>query len=349
MRVKMKIMVEIQHPAHAHQFRYFIDEMGKKGHGTHIITTDKEITLNLLDSFGLEYDVIGTNKGGGFLKKIYLLSSCCFNTYKLAIKSKPDMFISRESPVSGLISRLLKKPHIGFSDTDHVVMLSKITNKLTDVIITPSCYEGDLGKKQIRLEGYKELMYLHPNYFVPNPNVLNEIGLSGNDRFIILRFVSWQAYHDVGQHGIKNKYGFVKELENYGRVFITSEFKLDSELEKYSLNISADKLHDLLYYATLYIGEGGTTAVESAVLGTPSLFISSLSGTMGNFRELEEKYGLLFSFRDEKAALSKAIELLQQPAIKDEMKSKRDVLLSNKIDVTKFMADFVDNYFKILK
>jgi len=40
--------------------------------------------------------------------------------------------------------------------------------------------------------------------------------------------------HDVGQYGVQNKIALVKELEKYGRVFVTSEGKLDKELKKIS-------------------------------------------------------------------------------------------------------------------
>jgi hypothetical protein len=211
-----------------------------------------------------------------------------------------------------------------------------------DKILTPSCFIKNFGKKQIRYDGYHELAYLHPNYFTPNPHVLEDIGLTENDKFVIVRFVSWGAGHDVGHHGIQNKMKFLKELEKFGRVFVTSEGILEPELEKYKLKISPEKLHDLLYYATLYVGEGGTTATEAAVLGTPAIFISSLSGTMGNFTELEERYGLLFSFNDEQTALSKAIELLQQVDLKKNFRDKVDSLITEKIDVNKFIVNFID-------
>jgi predicted glycosyltransferase len=196
----------------------------------------------------------------------------------------------------------------------------------------------------VRFNGFFELAYLHPEYFTPDPSVLDEIGLAPGDRYIIVRFVSWEASHDVGQHGIRDKVGLVKMLEQYGRVLITSEGALPPELKPYQIRVSPEKLHDLLYYATLYVGEGGTTAAEAAVLGTPSVYISSLVGKMGNFIDLEENYGALYSFTDESAALSKMVKLLENTVIKDNWRSKREQLLEDKIDVTSFMIWFIENY-----
>ncbi|WP_269849864.1 DUF354 domain-containing protein [Methanosarcina horonobensis] len=229
-------------------------------------------------------------------------------------------------------------------DTEHSTEQIKLYLPFADAVLTPGCFRGNLGKKQVRYNGYHELAYLHPNYFTPDPEILKELGLKEDSVFSVLRFVSWGASHDVGHHGIQNKIEFVKELEKYGRVLITSEGRLDEVLEQYRIKVSPEKLHHLLYYASLYVGDGGTTAVESAILGTPSIYVSTLVGTMGNFIELEEKYGLLLNYSDSNKAIEKAIELIQSPNIKECWKEKREMLLRDKVDVTSFIVRFVEDY-----
>ena len=85
-------------------------------------------------------------------------------------------------------------------------------------------------------------------------------------------------------------------------------------------------------------------ASEAAFLGTPSIFISSLAGTMGNFIELEESYDLLYSYTDDNAAQGKAMEILQNPHCKEISKTKRERLLKDKIDVTAFIIQFIESY-----
>jgi predicted glycosyltransferase len=258
----MRVLIEIGHPAHVHQFRHVIYELRMKGHEVCVATTDKEMTLALLNAYKLEYTLLGVNKRGGSAYKGTLLLKSFFKMFTIVRGFKPDIFICRGSPIAAIMSRLLNKPHISFYDTEHIPVQDAILVPLTDAIITPSCYQKNHGKSQTRVDGYKELMYLHPNRFTPNPAVLTEIGLTEGDPFIIVRFVSWQASHDVGQHGIRDKVGLVKALEQYGRVLITSEGVLPEELQAYQIRVSPEKLHDLLYYATLYVGEGGTTAVR---------------------------------------------------------------------------------------
>lgn len=344
----MKIMVEIGHPGHVHHFKNMVCELQNKGHAIQICTTDKEVTIPLLDSYNLQYEILGTNRGKKIFNKILLLLNSEYTMLKVASKFKPDLFISRVSPVSAHISTIFRKPHITFNDTEHPRITDGLALPFTDVVCTSSCFKRDLGKKHIRYNGYTELAYLHPNRFKPNPEVLEELGIGRDDSFIILRFVSWGASHDIGHHGIQNKLEFVKELEKYGRVLITSEADLGPEFEKYKIKVSPEKLHDLLYYATLYIGEGATTASECAILGTHAIYVNTLR--LGYTDEEEYVYDLVYNFSDpdtmEKESFNKAIELLKRPNLREEGKAKGEKLLDDKIDVTKFMVEFVENYSK---
>jgi predicted glycosyltransferase len=188
-----------------------------------------------------------------------------------------------------------------------------------------------------------ELCYLHPKYFNPDNNVLLQLKLKEKESFILLRFVSWTAGHDLGETGFstETKLKLVKDLSEHVRVFISSETKLPRELEKYRLPVSPEKLHDVLFYSTLYIGEGATTASECAMLGTPAIYVNSLSaGTL----EEQERLGLLFSFRNPEGVLEKALELLKIPGLKTEFRKRRDAMIAKRIDVTAFMVWFVENY-----
>jgi len=338
----MRIVVDINHPAHVHYFKHFIWEMQKRGHEFLITASEKDVSYRLLDAYGFDYIRLG-NYGKSLIKKAVNLPLMDLRMCNAIKNFKPDICIGSGSIRVAHAAYLLKSTSVLLESTEHSGEQHRLYLPFVSTVLTPTCFTKDLGKKQIHFNGYKELMYLHPNYFTPNPAVLTEIGLAEGDPFIIVRFVSWQASHDVGQHGIRDKVGLVKALEEYGRVLITSEGALPAELQEYQIRVSPEKLHDLLYYATLYVGEGGTTASEAAVLGTPSIYVSSLVGTMGNFIELEVTYDLLYSFTDGEAALAKAIEILQDPASKEKWRSKRERLLEDKIDVTAFMVWFIEN------
>ena len=340
---KMKIVVDINHPAHVHYFKNFIWEMERNGHEVLITATGKEVTYKLLNNYGFDYVSMGSY-GKSLFRKITNIPVMDFKMFRAVKRFKPDIFVGFGSIRAAHVSFLLRRKCINFEDTEHSMEQIRLYLPFVNAVCSPSCFRKDLGHKQVRFNGYMELAHLHPNYFTPNPAVLDEIGLSKDDTFIILRFVSWSASHDIGQHGIKNKIELVRKLEKYGRVLITSEGQLSNELEKYKIKVSPEKLHDLLYYVSLYMGEGATMATESAILGTPSIYVSSLVGTMGNFIALEQKYGLIFGYSDPDKAMNKAIELIQKPNLKEEWRKKREKLLEDKIDVTAFMVWFIENY-----
>jgi hypothetical protein len=57
-----------------------------------------------------------------------------------------------------------------------------------------------------------------------------------------------------------------------------------------------EQLHDALAYASLLVGDSQTMAAEAAVLGVPSLRVSSWKGRLDYLEQLETSYGLTESF-----------------------------------------------------
>jgi len=339
----MKVLIQIGHPAHVHFFKNIIWSLKKDGHNVHIIARKKDVTLQLLEKYGFEYSPINFFSKSRIGKLIDLIKTD-FLLYKIAKEYKPDIMIAIGLPSITHVGKLLRIPSIYITDTEDATLANNLAKPFASVICTPSSFKLDFGKNHIRFKGFKELASLHPNWFKPNPAILQEIGLEETDPFIIVRFISWNAAHDIGQYGVRDKIGLIKTLENYGRVILTIEGDPPIELKPYLVKISPEKIHTLLSYATLYVGEGGTMATEAAILGTPSIFVSSFAGTMGNFIKLEKTYDLLNSFADSNAALDKVIEILQNNKSKESWKSKRELLLKDNIDVTAFMIWFIENY-----
>jgi predicted glycosyltransferase len=213
----------------------------------------------------------------------------------------------------------------------------------TNIVFTPTSFNADLGKKQIKINTYKELAYLHPHYFNPDPGVLDALGLIKGDVFFIVRFVSFDATHDVGKYGISNKLELINELQKYGRVFISSEGKLSDDLKEYDLKIEPEKFHSLLYYATLYVGEGGATAREAAFVGTHAVLINSMAKLSGLYSDLNS-YGLLWFTDRTQDGLIISKKLLEDKNIWENGKAKLNKLISEKVDFNKFLVWFLENY-----
>ena len=91
-------------------------------------------------------------------------------------------------------------------------------------------------------------------------------------------------------------------------------------------------------------------AAEAAILGTPAIHIESTKNGIptgelsGNFRELRYKYDLLYYYPDQNQALNKAVEILENDKAKRKWMKKRKKLIEDKIDVTEWIVDFIENY-----
>ena len=343
----MKILLDIGHPAHVHYFRNFIKIMQNKKHKILVIARDKEVSQELLKAYNIEY--ITRGKGGvGLVGKILYLLKTNISMLKQALLFKPDIFLSFGSPYPAQVSWLLRKPHVTFADTEHATLTNYAFMPFSKTIITPNVFQDDLGKKHIKFNGFMELCYLDERYFIPSQDVYGLLGIEKDENYIIVRFVSWGAVHDIGHSGLsdKSKIEIIDKLSKYHRVFISSEGELPKRFAPYRLNISPDKMHDVLANATLFLGEGATMASECAMLGTPAIYVNSLNaGTL----MAEESSGSIFGFRDSKGVLDKAVELLETPNLKEIFQENRKKLLKDTIDVTGFMVWLVENYPKSVK
>ena len=343
----MKLLIDIGHPAHVHYFKNFYRIMSKKGHAFLITARNKEISHQLLDSYDIPYISRGKGRKSTFGKLAYLPKA---NTLLLkhAISFKPDLFLSFSSPYAAQVSWLMRKPHIAFDDTEHARLGQLMYRPFTDLVLSPDSYRGKPDKRQQLFKGYLELCYLHPNHFKPDESVLKELNVEKGEPYVILRFVSWNATHDVGHSGIslENKRKAVKEFSKFAKVIISSEEELPEDLKPYQISVSPEKIHHVLNYASLIFGESGTMSSEAAVLGTPAIFLNDTG--LGYLDNLEKEYGLVHNFtestEDQEKAIRKGIELLQNKNLKKEAAKKRDKLLSDKIDVTSFLIDIVENF-----
>ncbi len=342
----MKILIDVGHPAHIHYWRNFAQIMKVKGNEILFTSRDKEITIDLLKHYQFPFHNLG-KPYKGFHNKVKGLFTFNYKLLKIAKKFKPDIFLSSGSPYAAIVSSIKGKPHITLEDTYNFEQI-RVYLPFTNVVLTGDYDHPPLGKKEIKFNSYQELAYLYPNYFKPDKNILDELGVKETEKYVVLRFVSWNATHDKNHTGISwaNKLKSVKEFEKYAKVFISSEAELPDELKKYQIKIAPYKMHDVLAFCSLLFGESGTMTVENAILGNPSIFISNKFHFLQT--DISKKYELLLmyldSLDDQVKAIEKGIELLTTPDLKVDRQERRDKMLADKIDVTAFLVWFIENY-----
>lgn len=342
----MKILIDIGHPAHAHLFKNFSWIMQEKGHKILFTVKDKECCRYLLDKYGFEY-VLSTKARPCIFGKILSLCQGSLKTLQVSKKFEPDLFLSHGSIAFAFVSRVIRKPHISMEDTGNLEQIF-LYKPFTDVILSPKSLKLNLGKKHIKYQGYHELAYLHPKYFNPDRDILRILGVKEKEKFVVIRFSAQAATHDFGHRGLPLEYKIrsVEEFSKHAKVFISSESHIEPCLEKFIIKIPPEKMHDAIYYASLVYSEGAKSASEAAILGTPAIFVSFKP--IDYIQEQSNKYESVFCFNNSAAgcaaALRKGMEILQHPAIKEKWRIKRNKIVHDNIDVTAFVAWFVENY-----
>ncbi len=179
----MKILVNIGHPSDIHFYKNALKILEKKGNIIKIVASNTNLINHLLRTYGFSF--VNIKKYNSPLWKIFCAIHKDYELYKIAKEFKPDILTGILDTYSAHVGNIIKKPSLIFTDTEHFPYINITTFKFASGICTPKCYKGKVPvKKHIIYEGYKELAYLHPNYFTPNPQILKELDLD-NEKYII--------------------------------------------------------------------------------------------------------------------------------------------------------------------
>jgi len=339
----MKVLVEILHPAHVHFFRNAIAEWKARGDAVLVLSRDKDVANALLDAYEIPYEsisAIGTGKAS-LVQEMIVRD---FRMFRRALEFKPDLLVGIMGVTIVQVAQVIRRPAVVFYDTENAKLTNSFVYPLAHSVCTPECYKGRIRGTHLRYPGYHELAYLHPNRFAADPEVVRAAHVSLEKPYFILRFVSWQASHDLGEQGfdLGKKRKLVQLLSQHGRVMISSESALPTDLETYRFLPPAEQMHHFLAFATLMVGESATMASEAAVLGTPAFYIADTG--RGYTDELEARYGLVHNYKLSSAdlAIEKIKELLRDEHLDIGTKLKRERMLRERCDVTSWLLDYVD-------
>jgi len=142
------------------------------------------------------------------------------------------------------------------------------------------------------------------------------------------------------------KMRIIELLEPHGKVFITNENETESEFRKWQLRIAPERIHHLMFFATLFVGDSQTMTSEAAIMGTPALKCNTFAHKLSIPNMLEEKYDLCYSFQPDEFEdmLGKINFLLSVPELKNEWTRKREIFLKDTINPVIFLNWFVEDY-----
>ncbi|WP_158059709.1 DUF354 domain-containing protein [Halorussus halophilus] len=329
----MRVVVTIQHPAHVHFFKHAIRELEAQDHEVHVFAREKEMAIDLLETYDIDYEVLA-GESDSLASLAMVQATYEAKLLRRARKIDPDVITAIGGVAASHVAKVTDAKSVVFYDTEHAELIQQLAYPFADAVFTPDCFRREVEAPHVRYAGYHELAYLHPDRFDPDPSVLDDLGVEVGDdeQLVVCRLVEWGASHDVGNGGFDDIEDVVSQLEDAGgKVLITAEGDLPESLESYQVSVAPERMHDLLAHADLFVGEGATMAAESAVLGTPAVYVNTLS--MGYTDELED-YGLLYHFDGEERhqrGLHQSVEILEREA-PTFWEGRRESMLADKTD-----------------
>jgi predicted glycosyltransferase len=341
----MKILFDINHPAHVHFFKIPTRMLIDQGHEVIITSRDKDIAIDLLDELNIRHIALSAMKNGGFLALGKELLMRDISLYRVVKDVRPDIMAAIGGTFIAHVGKITKIPSLVFYDTENAKLQNAITYPFASCVITPRCYESWVPKrKHVQYPGYHELSYLHPNYFKPDMDIASANGFDTDRPNYFVRLLSWQANHDIGETGWSSELisKVVNKLGKRGNVIISSEGPLAKKFQSYVYSGQASKVHYVMAFCDAYIGESATMASECAVLGVPSVYVAATG--RGYTNEQERRYGLVTNVRKlDWITLETAIEgVLKQP--QKFWHQARQKLLRDTIDVADFVVSSIVNF-----
>ena len=345
----MKILVGMSHPAHFHLFHHTMEILKRDNHTVSVVITPKDVLEDLLKASDINYiRLTERNDYSGVTGKLAKLLNTSVKLDKLVREYQPDLMIGSFTQMAW-VGRIRKIPSFFFGEDDitYTFLQSLITYPFIKHIVAPlETKVGIFNYKTIAYNGTQKLACLHPIVFVPDASRIP--GVDVNHPFSIIRIVNLNAYHDVARKGLNSDIlrRIIQKAETIGPVYISSEKDLPEEFKNYRLPVAVSDIHHALAFATLFIGDSQSMAVEAAVLGTPALKCNDFAGKISILNMLENNYGLTFGFKSSEAAalLKKMDELIATTDLKSVFANRRNKMLQDTIDVSAFFAWLVGNY-----
>lgn len=336
----MKILIDINHPAHVHYFRNFIKIMENKEHSFKVINRDSPMINKLLDYYNIDHIVRNPRpKQKGTAASLLNLAKMIFACFKESLSFKPDMYLGFASSACAVTSAIFGKPCILLDDTEHNAMNHKIYTKFCSCVLTPFYFKKSLGKKQICFKAFVEQLYLHSSVYTPQTDVLKELGIKKNE-YVLVRYISYDAHHDLVAQPLddRNKRNIVESLSKNFRVLVSHESS-PNPYKEFALKIRPEQMHDVEANAKFMITEGATMASEAFVLGVPYIYINPLH--VGYVDIQSSTFPEMARSTTEE---NEIMEYLGKLAKTESLPNIQKHLEQSTINPTAFLVWFVENY-----
>ena len=294
----MKVLIDAVHPADVWTLGAVEDRLLANGEDTLWLSRPgKDSVVELIEARGRPH-VAASTAGTSMVGLAWELLVRDWRALRTVRRFRPDVVLTR-SPAGVHAARLTRTPVMYDTDDGHVAgFLYYVAGPFANIIASPTATEKSYGKQHRRYQGYKELFYLHPSRFTPDPAIREDLGLTAGERFHVLRLTAFTASHDVSEAGMSRTQidRVIEMMSATGTVLISSEAELPPDLADRRIRADRHRFHHVLAAADLVVGDSQTVCSEAGVIGTPSLRFNTWAGRHPYQVELEERWGLTRAF-----------------------------------------------------
>jgi hypothetical protein len=278
---KKTIWIDLDNSPHVLFFAPIIHELENRGINITLTARDAYQVRDLLEFYKMRCQVIGGHSGPN--KTLKVLTNCAraLQLMPTATRVKPDLGLSHGSRAQVLVCKAFNIPSTEISDYEFSVRTGFLE---ADWTVMPEVIpDGVMSKHAERVKRYpglKEDVYV-PG-LLPNPEVLRELGISGDPLIATLRPPADEAHY----HNPESDVLFAEVVRFLGAqpqvlaVTLPRNARQSKRLRaQWADLIRAGKMiiperaldgPNLLWFSDLTVSGGGTMIREAAALGVPA-------------------------------------------------------------------------------
>jgi len=265
-----KILLDITHVAEFNFFKNAIERMESfaeidviiRSRGQLAQIMDREFGKNKYDQIGKHYATIYGKLFGLIYRNIEVISYCHGKNY--------DLYTGFGSFYASFASRFYRKPSVLFPDDYEYKLTYNLCKYSSDYLVIPDSIPST--GNVLKYRGFKELAYLHPNYFSPNEKVLDYYNLEPNE-YVFIREISKRSlnYKDLDQIDLPT---IIRSIYEAGLKAVVSleDKNAYTKLENCIIIDKPVDVFSLMHFALFSISSGDSMARESCLVGTPSIY-----------------------------------------------------------------------------
>lgn len=287
-RPTRKVWVDLTNSPHVLFFRPILRRLADAGVETVVTARDFAQTLGLLQRYGIEHTVIGRHGGRSVAGKSLGLVRRSTSLTRFGRGRGITQAVSHGSNDLAVAARLLRIHSTVLHDYEGATGMHKINFRLADKVMLPDVIPFEsLAPLGLALDRYRPYPGLKEQValadFVPDPGVLDELGLDPSRLIIVLRPPATMSLYHRGLENTVFDDVLRHLLERDAQIVLLPRTHEQATSFADATGVIVPKAAvdgpALVWVADAVISAGGTMNREAAVLGVPTW--TTFAGTLG--------------------------------------------------------------------